>query len=356
MGLAGLLFMAAFGLTGALLVWPTTFDAMVHPARYPSVSTRDFVPDTAFLTKAAAALPMGDRISGLRVMQGQGAILVAGEARGLPPLGLGPANRVQLWLHPQTGELLDRQERAGGFIWALHALHGHMLLKQGGRIVVALLGAGLLALSAIGLWLWWPGLRSVRQGLRWRKQFSRSMNLHRQAGAIVALILLVEAFTGAWLALPTLFAQIVSPGSLSGRAEASEGPPTTRPAASTMLNADQAVRRARTLTTPDARLTTIFFPDDAKGLWAIGLAAPSARPLTIMVDDRTGSPSLRPAPRPDRAERAAGLMMTIHAGRFGLAGQIIVFLSGLVLTLLSVTGLLLWLQGRALRRRRLRRT
>lgn len=348
MGLALLVFMFAFGLTGSVLVWPETFDALVHPARHPAAATARFTPTEAFVDRARALLPAGDRVSGVRVAQGEGAILIGGEVSSPAPLRLGPPGRVQLWLHPATGELLDRQDGNLGFLWSMRAVHGHMLLKGWGRTVVAILGLALMIMAGIGLWLWWPGRRQAIAALKWRKPFSRSMNLHRQTGALLGLVMIVEAATGAWIALPRLFEGMIEPQGASGRVM-SEGPPAARPLADPALPVERAVAIARAAAGTAAPLVTLFFPSEDKPAWAVTFAGAS-----VTVDDATGAATLRPAPVRGRAARVTDTMEAIHAGDMGPVWQVIVFASGIVLCLLSVTGLLLWLQGRARSRRRTR--
>lgn len=344
-GLLLLVAMFAFGFTGSVLVWPDAFDRVVNSARHPAASTARFAPDEAFLAKARAALPAGDRISGLRINGPSGAILVAGQVSSKAPLGLGPPGRIQLWLHPETGAVLDRQNGNLGFNWAMHAIHGHLLLKGIGRTTVAIAGLFLLATSAIGLWLWWPGRRNLLRALKWRRQFSIPMNLHRQTGAILALVMIVEAATGAWIALPRLFEAMIEPGGKTGRV-ASEGPPPAPPLADPALPVERAVAIARDASGSVAPIVTIFTPSENNPVWKVGFADKAVR-----VDDTTGAATVQPAPTPGRAARVTNMVEAIHAGDMGPVWRVIVFLSGIVLCLLSVTGLLLWLQGRAFRNR-----
>lgn len=348
-GLATLVVMAAFGITGSVLVWPDTFDAMLHPGRYTNADASGFVPTEAFLDKARAALPAGDRISGLRVTE-SGAVMVAGDVNGPPPAGLGPPSRAQVWLHPGTGAVLDTSAGAGGFIWAMHAIHGHLLLKTVGREAVALSGVILLATSAIGVWLWWPGRRNLLRALAWRKQYSKSMNLHRQTGAVLAVVIILEAATGTWIALPRLFGRLVEPSVEAARAP-TEGPPVSAPMARPMLSVDDAVHRAAGALPGAGPLVTVFTPGETNPVWAVSLRTPSG-PATVLVDDTDGSTTVREEPAPGRAERVTAVMEAIHFGHGPAVWTIIVFASGIVLTLLSVTGLLIWLQERARRMRR----
>lgn len=346
MGLTLLVVMFAFGFTGSVLVWPDALDRLINPARHTGAATAQFTPDEAFLARARAALPAGDRISGLRVSGGQGAILVAGQVSSKAPLDLGPPGRIQLWMHPQTGAVLDTQNGNLSFNWAMHAIHGHLLLRDAGRAAVAIAGLFLLATSIIGIWLWWPGRRNLLKALKWRKQFSISMNLHRQTGAVLALVMIVEAITGAWIALPRLFEAMIEPGGSSGRV-VSEGPPPAPPLADPALPIERAVAIARGAAGSAAPIVTIFTPSENNPVWKVSFADGA-----VSVNDMTGAATPQQAPVLGRAARVTDTVEAIHAGDMGPVWQVTVFLSGIILCLLSVTGLLLWLQGRAFRNRR----
>lgn len=346
MGLTLLVFMFLFGVTGSALVWPDKFEALVHPARFPAASTAQFTPSETWLAKARAALPAGDRISGVRVMPGDGSILVAGQVSSPAPLGLGPPGRVQLWVHPQTGEVLDRQDGNLGLVWAMHAIHGHMLLKNVGREVVAVLGLFLVLMSAIGLWLWWPGAKAILMSLKWRKQFSKSMNLHRQTGAVLGVVMIVEAVTGAWIALPRMFENLIEPDGKAGRVQ-SEGPPRTPTLADPALSFERAVALARTAAGTTAPLITIFPPSEDRPAWSITFDG-----AAVAVDDASAVATVKPKPERTPAGKVTDMMEALHAGHTGPIWQMIVFLSGIVLALLSVTGILLWVQGRTRSRKR----
>lgn len=348
-GLSLLVVMTAFGVTGSVLVWPDTFDSLLNPGRYPNVSAADFVPTEAFLEKARAALPAGDRISGLRVTE-SGAIMVAGDVNGPAPLGLGPPSRAQAWLHPETAAVLDTSDRAGGFIWAMHAIHGHLLLKSVGREAVAVSGVILLVTSIIGVWLWWPGRRNLLRALAWRKQYSKSMNLHRQTGAVLAVVIIIEAVTGTWIALPRLFAQIVEPGGAAARTP-TEGPPASAPMAAPALGIEDAVHRAHGAITGAGPLVTVFTPSETKPVWTVSFRTATG-PVAVLVNDADGSTEVREEPQPGRAERVTATIEAIHFGHLGIVWTLIVFASGIILTLLSITGLLIWLQERTRRLQR----
>ncbi len=342
MGLTLLVFMFMFGLTGSAMVWQDGFEALVHPARYPSAPTTSFAPTDAFLEAARTELGANDRISGFRVKPGEGAIVVAGQITSEAPLKLGPPGRVQLWVHPQTGQVLDRQNDGLGVVWALHASHGYLLWKGWGREAVAILGGFLIAMSAIGLWLWWPGAKAALKSLKWRKTFSKSLNLHRQTGALLGVVMIVEALTGAWIALPRVFEGLIEPAGKAGRVQ-SEAPPRSPTLADPALSVEAAVAAARGTAGTAAPLVSVFLPSEEKPVWSIAFEG-----AAVSVVDADGVATVKPQPVRSPAGKVTDVMEGVHAGAMGgPVWQVIVFLSGIVLSLLSVTGIFIWLQGRS---------
>ena len=88
----------------------------------------------------------------------------------------------------------------------------------------------------------------------------------------------------------------------------------------------------------------MFLPTTARPVWAVVLAG-VAGPVSVRVDDATGGARRVPPQPRGRAMRVVSLMERTHAGDLGVVWQVIVFLSGIALSLLSVTGFLMWLRG-----------
>jgi len=349
-GLALLIVFTVLALTGSLLVWPDHFDRWVNPERYPTSAAITFAPPTTLIRSAQTALPAGDQVSALRFANGITAVRAVGQVNGPAPMDLGPSSRAMVWLDPATGSILATAEGAGGFQWLLRAVHGHLLSSSWGRELVALAGLILLTSACTGLWLWWPGTRHLGRALKWRRQASISMNLHRQGGAIVVLILVLEAFTGVYVSVPFLFAhQDVAP---SGIAQPIERPAAPRTMATPQQDAD-AVLAAAQARLPDARPAALSLPMQGSGEWVITFATATGE-RSVRIADATGEARVDAAETPNAAQRIQHVMEDVHFGNYGPLWQTVVFLSGVVLVLLSVTGLLLWLQGRARRMRHAR--
>lgn len=350
LGLGALLVMLALGVTGSLLVWPEYFDSLANPARYPEISTAEFKLDDAFLATARRELGSNDAISGIAIPLSEGAIMVGGQVNGPPPLGLGPPSRKRIWFDPLNRRPLARTSRGDSFTFWLHAIHGHLLLRDFGREAVALAGLLLLISAGSGLYLMWPGRRRIAQMLKWHKSNGFWMNAHRQTGIWLGLILIVEGITGAWIALPRLPAALIEPGTATVRS-GPEGPPLARSLSNPNLAIGEVLALANATIDSEAPTTRILFPTLSDPLWRLTLQTVNG-PVEIRIDDNNRAAKVvlpQPTGPADQAER---LVTSIHIGNFGLLWEIAVFLSGIALALLSLSGIWLWFIGRKSRRRR----
>src|SRR3546814_601473 len=81
----------------------------------------------------------------------------------------------------------------------LFVVHEQLLSGPAGEYIIGIEGIVLFAMSATGLWFWWPGRKRFRSGFRvvWRGNADTGWRtLHRAVGAAVGPILLVTALTG----------------------------------------------------------------------------------------------------------------------------------------------------------------
>lgn len=102
---------------------------------------------------------------------------------------------------PSTGSLLGdtRGSTLSTALAWLARFHHNLWLGELGGILVGASGLALFGFVATGLWLWWPGLRRLSNGLRLRWSSGNgifSRDLHNWAGIIGTAPLLLIALTG----------------------------------------------------------------------------------------------------------------------------------------------------------------
>lgn len=215
--------------------------------------------------------------------------------------------------------------------------------------------------------------RGGRRLESWRKVASIKLNaspqrrifdLHRAPGLWLWGVLLLMAVSGVALNLrEEIFRPVVAFFSLVAQPVFQiPVPPSDRPPS---LGFDAAARVAERHAASAAIAGTTAYVTHAPGLNAYGvaLAVPGQRdpraglgPAWVFVDDRDGA--IRSVEVPGRGSAGDVVMQlqyTIHTGLVaGLAGQIVVCITGIVVALLSITGVLIWrLKRRGARRARL---
>lgn len=332
-------------LSGSALVWHDAVDEALNPQRYAITSETPRQPPQAYVAAAATVLAPGERISNLRFAPGEPVTVAA--AQPPKPGANGRPVRTIVWLDPGTARVLDKSDSSQGFVRVMHNLHGSLMVPGLGRQIVGWLGVAMLVSSLSGLWLWWPLAGSWSRGLRWRRHPNFDTNLHHQFGFWIALPLFVLSLTGAWISFPAFFAQLSGEQSqqrASGGGGGGEARFRARPLEAPAQTPETVLVTARGKAAGE--VTSIAWPTDQKGEWAVTLKPAEGKPVSVVVDDATG------AGRIDAKAFAAqnGLARTmrkIHDGTdMGLLWQVIVFLGGILPAALAVTGVIMWWRAR----------
>ncbi len=343
-GLLLALLIIPISVTGSALVWHDGLDLMLNPER--NVAAAPALPPSAYAQSARSALAPGERIASLRMPEGEGAVLVA--AARPPREGERRPVRTNIWLHPETGAVLDTAASNEGAVRVLHVLHGTMMIPDIGRQVVGWVGVFMLISCLTGIWLWWPVTGSVRRGFRWKRQPSFNANLHHQLGFWVLVPLAMLSFTGVWISFPQAFGRFEA----SAPKAPSAPPRPAQPLQAPRLSPDQALAAARSASngTP---LVSIGWPTDQRPDWTIAFARPEGGTAEVKVADATAAVTAAPSPQPETLART---MRRWHDGTgMGFGWQLIIFLGGIIPAALSVTGILMWWRSRKWRRSPTRR-
>jgi len=379
LGLALMILFVPLGLSGVVLAWDDAIDHALNPQRYAAHGPATLQP-SAYAAAASGALGPGALVSQIRYPKEDGPVVVmamaaprgdrAGKGKdgaaqggegqhhhhdgqgqaqgktGSQPQAQGDAGpakggrmpRATVWLDPQSARVLDVQKGDGGLIRLAHNFHGNLLVPSFGRTLVGLLGVSMFLMAVGGIWLWWPPIGSMLKGFRWRRGDRRlDTNLHHLAGFWIALPLAAQAFTGVWMSWPQMMATV-------GLAPPRTGPMERArmvPAAITTLTADRALADAKAATPGEPAM--IAWPVGDSGQWRVTIGRSE-----MLVDDGTGAASPAP-PRPGNGLAMA--MRHYHDGTtLGTPWRVLLVLFGLSPTLLTITGLTMWLRGRRWRK------
>ncbi len=348
LGIILLIPMAVLGVTGSAQVWPEETEALLNPSREVAASAD---PAALTATDVAAARAGASEYGPLTVLEiGElGTPLVAHTAPYAEPLhGIGgPVSRL-IYVDPDSAQVIDSAPSSGSFMWYMHFVHGLFLIPNGGRQVVGWMGWFLLVSSITGLVVFWPGMGRVVAALRWRKRDGKAMNLHRQSGFLLSLVIVVEAVTGAWISFPQAMASLVEPGVEQPQRRRPPGPG----AGGEPLNvSDEAWidALAEAQIAFPGRPKSIAAPSRKTGAWQVELVGDgvdgsvsvpvNGGEITVEEREQRAGP---PSPS-TRAGAIATVMRQLHYATIGgIIWQLLVFLSGFALTFLAVSGIYTW--------------
>lgn len=346
------------GLSGSLLVFYTAIDAAITPALSvpgPAPQVRSW---QAVLDALQVAHPQRDR--GWRIElppDGRGIVT----ARYLQPVETAGAFFAPLLVsvHPQTGELLAQRFWGRFAATWVYDLHFSLLAGEPGVLAVGMLGLLFTVALLAGLLLWWPRRGHWRSALRLRLDGPpqrRHYDWHKALGLGGGAVLLVLALTGVVLALPAWLEPLFH--HLGGQA------PTPKVAAARLpgqplLTLDAALARVQQQL-PEAVPRWVDTPAAGSAVLRVRLwlpGDPSRRfPHSLLwLHAQTGEVlALRDARQLPPGDAVLAWVHPLHNGEaFGLAGRVLVCITGLVPLGLALTGWQRWRDRRQARRRAL---
>lgn len=338
-------------LSGSLLIFQPAYFAWAHGDILPDGLADEAGSVDAWLANAA---PATEGLMGpMAIWRPQTSHNVSDAAMlvyfGNEPGGLGNMGLVAAMMDPGSDALLGLVDIDRTPAYAPLFLHRDLWGGEAGRVasgVVAILS--LIALG-LGLWLWWPGRGRLVEKLSprpWRRTLTNVARLHDWSGVWTLVALLVLVATGLCLVQPDW----VEPAFAVLPEEHVEEPAGDCGAP---IGYDEAIARGEALV-PGGDWTAIYADQETAGrLWHIGFAREGDRDPVhgdtwVTTDLGCGKvwigETLAGSPRHATEVWVSGL----HDGTvFGLAGEIVVALLGLVVPVLWVTGLLQWLKKRS---------
>jgi len=351
-GVGLLVVLAPLSLSGSYLVWHDPIDRALHAERYATTGEGQ-APMASYEAAAKAAFGQRALLSQIRLPQKPGDPVVAlGRIPGPPGPG-GRPRTLNAWIDPPSGKVLAVDEVARGLSMTLHRLHGTLLIPDVGRKVVGWLGWAMFVSCATGLWLWWPRHGGFLQALRWRRGASQLFNLHHMLGFWICLPLAVLSLTGVIISFPQTAERLVGGKPAAPQAgvafqRSRNAPPLAYPATAlpTALAAAAAAR-------PGEQVAAVTWPQTGeRPAWRVEFRGKGPAAAPVSIDDRSGKarPARAGGGQPQRSPFALW-SRKIHDGTdMGRLWQAVIFLGGLAPTVLSLTGLVMWLRRRARRR------
>lgn len=260
------------------------------------------------------------------------------------------AEPIALHVNPQTAQVLASRQWGTFFVSFARRLHTELLLGDSGHWIVAIFGVLALVSTGTGLYLWWPRGGAWRRALtfHWhRYPAAINFELHRICGFYLCLVLLIVALSGVYLAAPEPFDAALGSGSQTGKETEGPGLASVQAGASRIRLASIAGILDRFA--PGSTLTGVFIPADPNAVMTVyyrDRREPRSEfgRSSLTLDQYDGHIlHVRSYNGMSVTDRVLSLQYLLHNGEIaGMPGRWLVFLCGLLPTLLFATGVYLW--------------
>jgi uncharacterized iron-regulated membrane protein len=377
LGLGTALFLFVAGATGAVISWDHELDAWLNPGLYEARSSGAPMAPLALAARAEQADPRV-RVTFMPLTAQAGQAFTVFVAPRVDPATGRPfePGYNQVALDPATGEVQGRRQWGAvslsreNLLPFLYKLHYTMHIPDAGGIELGVWLMGLVGIVWVFDTLVALGL-SFPKPAQWRRSFKfrvgagshkLTFDLHRSGAMWVYLLVLMLAVTSVAMNLREQVVRPVvswffdlTPSPFATRSPASppaQVEPRVPPGRAVQLAAAQAARSGI-----DAPPGGLFFSPEF-GLWGVGFYQPGSEHGDgglgnpwFYVDARSGEPAGADIPgRGSVGDIVMQSMFPLHSGRIlGFTGRVLMSAMGVVIAMLSVTGVLIWWRKRAAR-------
>jgi uncharacterized iron-regulated membrane protein len=314
----------------------------------PAAITLPATPGAPALVRFARA---GTQAQGQGAGQGQGANPPAGGALQGGPGGMMGGGQVRI--DPVSLAVLDVQKgmnRQGGFFGVMHQLHGSLMIPGAGRDIVGWLGIVMLFLGVSGLIVWWPRPGQWRQQLtvkRGATTLRLNRDLHNTFGFWSLAVFVIVSFTGLYIVYPQPINAVV--GLVSPVRDLRPNAVTVKPQEGvTPIDVGAAIGLGDAAVAPGLELQSAFMPQRPDQPYRLSYAVPGESSqffnTTVFVDPWAAEViEVRDPAALNAGDTFALYQRPLHYGfGWGPVWQFLVFLSGLLPLLFSITGLTMW--------------
>ena len=340
-GVTAAVFLILLGGTGSLIAWQNDIDHWLNPEFFR------VRPGARTLAEADLIRAVEQRFAPARVVH----VHIFREANLARVMDM--TNRSTVAVNPYDGAILGVRvgpSTTQKWIGYIHQFHTHFVpdprsARRAAAIggdVAEFAGAVLIVLLPTGTILWW---RAKRFRVKWGAPWYRiSFDMHQSLGILLALPLFVLALTGVLVAEDGIFYSALHSAGPS-RFPQMKSAPSGEPA----IGIDRAMEIARAAI-PNSTVTELMLPLNQQGTYQIVLRVPEETSETahsfVFVDQFSrrvlyASNFLIASP----GYRAVRFNRSIHTGDvWGTTGHALASLVSLALTILAITGLVIWLK------------
>lgn len=242
------------------------------------------------------------------------------------------------------GRIIREQSSMSGWVGTADALHKWLIFGTAGKIILTILGLGVMIFSGLGLVIWWRTRATS-------KNAKGVVRIHRTAGLAASLFIISVSATGTWLNLTT-WAEKVSGRSVftSNMRIADHADMTT---AAPAISGDTAYEIARKRV-GDEHLAAFGPPGPhAKNYW-FAFMDDRLKRTDVLVNPANGRViGVYPTGLTSGGGGVRAWLFPVHSGYIiGPIGGLIYSLIGVSVSLWVLTGFIMWRQQRRPRRAR----
>lgn len=373
-GLGIALFLLQAGITGALIAWDHEIDAFLNPELYVSAAPAD----AELLSPLRLAEIVEARDPRLEVtylplaVEPGHTVLMGVDSRRDPATGkpyvLGFD---QVAVNPATGDIQDRREwgeislSPKQLMPFLYRLHYSLHIPDVGLMPLGLWFMGIVAVvwlldSFIALWISFPSWKAWKKSFQFRFDkggYRLTFDLHRSGGVWTWLLIMPLALTAVSM---NLNHEVVRPV-VSLFSTLAESPFASRTPSEQVIVATTSRQQILKHAATDALALDLgrpqggLFYSQQFGVYGVGFFEAGndhgdgglGNPW-LYYDGKTGEPAGSELPgRGSAGDLFMQVQFPLHSGRIlGVPGRILITLLGLVVSMFSVTGVMIWAKKR----------
>jgi uncharacterized iron-regulated membrane protein len=348
-GIVLAIYFIVIGVTGSILVFRGELETLSGTKPWHRIQAKEpFANVTTVIGNLHAAYPRSHIVSVRAPEDGDPTFVAVLQAR----------RQIRVACDPASGAVLGELPEGAAWINFVLELHERLLIRPNGRAVNGIGGAFLLLLSITGLVVWWPGIRNWKRALivdlrrGWRRI---NFDLHSAAGFWTLFIASFWAISGIYFAWPSQGVRLINRFSPVINAKPPVIIVSPQPSFSD-LNLDSLAERAR-IADPGTTWKAIAFPYSRRAplemtMWRGGGVGREYEDI-VYFDPYTGEylTTWKYGVNKSVGDWLVWSEVPLHFGTsWGITIKIIWAAAGLVIPLLTVTGILMnW--NRVLRRK-----
>lgn len=345
------LLLSITGLSGSLVVFDRELDEWLTPETVDFEPSQTLAPYNVAVAQAKQAL--GTDAEPTRLMTGRHAGAPHIIRFPTPENAPGP---IEVSVNPVTGDALAVRNWGQYPVTWFYRLHLSFLGGERGEVLVGIMGFCMLFFCISGVIIWWPKLS--RQGKRdwWRAftikrragWFRLNFDVHKTVGIYFLPVFIMLAVTGIEIVWHDPFRQVVATVFPVQEEPSPQSTPLDTPA----LSMDEAAAAAQQVY-PQSRIARLYVPGNETAPWRVTFIHPDDwwteySGTMVYLDQYNGEVlAVWDSRELPLGNKMLAWFFPLHNGdALSLLGRIIVFVAGLLPSLLFGTGVYMWWRKR----------